>query len=79
MVNEHCKRCRYYLGHDLGTCRRFPVYQTRSQNEWCGEFAVAKPLPEPDSGVFSHVTRELIDLPVLSESPKKKGRPKKNV
>jgi hypothetical protein len=24
----------------LGQCRRFPVYQNRHANEWCGEYTI---------------------------------------
>jgi hypothetical protein len=62
MADDNCKVCRFYIGQDLGSCRRYPDYKTRSQNEWCGEFArkisvgnaVAESLPEANAlGVFS--------------------------
>ena len=67
MATEHCKDCKNYSDTNsiLGLCRRFPTYQNRSPQEWCGEFsskAVAELTPEP-SGDF---------LP-----KKKMGRPKK--
>jgi hypothetical protein len=53
----------------------------RHENELCGEFAekaVAKPLPDSDeSGVFLHMERQLLELPVLEDPPKRRGRPKK--
>jgi len=35
-----CFNCKYFLGNDLGSCRRFPTYQNRHANEWCGEWAM---------------------------------------
>ena len=40
MVTVNCKSCRHFLDTEvLGQCRRFPVYQNRHANEYCGEFA----------------------------------------
>jgi len=44
MTDSNCRLCRYFdlqSNQTLGQCRRYPVYQNRHQNEWCGEF-VAK-------------------------------------
>jgi hypothetical protein len=72
MAGNNCKACLYYLGHDLGSCRRFPAYVTRSQNEWCGEFAEAC-LPEVKPlGVFSSMGMDEPKLPTV-----KRGRPRK--
>ena len=72
MAKDNCKSCLYYFGQDMGSCRRFPAYVTRSQNEWCGEFAEAN-LPEvKPSGVFSSMG---LDEPTIP-SPKR-GRPRK--
>jgi hypothetical protein len=72
MAVENCKACLYYLGHDLGSCRRFPTYQTRSQNEWCGEFA-EKAISSPTGGAF--LALPVVDVPQVS---KPRGRPRKN-
>ena len=80
MAENNCKTCVYFMGSNLGSCRRFPTYQNRHENEWCGEFAkslqaVAKTSPEScDSGVFSTMSRKLIELPVVA-SPKRGRRP----
>ena len=54
-------------GHNVGTCRRFPLYQNRSPNEVCGEFSqsvVAVEIsPVLEAGAFL---------------PKKRGRPAKH-
>ena len=66
---DNCKSCKHYLDvmQNLGTCRRFPIYQNRSPSEVCGEFfgkAVAEVSPTT-VGDF------------LPEMPKKRGRPPK--
>jgi hypothetical protein len=43
--------CDHFVdsGQTVGTCRRFPIYQSRSPNERCGEFApvlYGDPMPE---------------------------------
>lgn len=51
MLAKNCKACDYFVdsSHSLGTCRRYPTFQTRSLNDWCGEFApVAYSEPVPD-------------------------------
>ena len=50
MVVENCRVCKHFLDvmQNVGTCRRFPIYQNRSPNEVCGEFfgkAVAEVAP----------------------------------
>jgi len=50
MVAENCRVCKHFLDvmQNVGTCRRYPVYQNRSPNEVCGEFfgkAVAEVAP----------------------------------
>ena len=40
MVDRNCKSCRHFLNTEvLGQCRRYPTYQNRHANEYCGEFA----------------------------------------
>jgi len=67
MVAEYCRDCKNYFDNNsiLGLCRRFPTYQNRSPQEWCGEFsskAVAE-LPPENTGDFL--------------KPKRMGRPPK--
>ena len=69
MVVENCRGCKHFLDvmQNVGTCRRFPIYQNRSPSEVCGEFfgkAVAEVSPTT-VGDF------------LPEMPKKRGRPPK--
>jgi hypothetical protein len=70
MAVEYCRDCKNYLDTNsiLGLCRRFPLYQNRSPQEWCGEFssnAVAELTPER-SGDF-----------LLDPVKKRMGRPRK--
>ena len=40
MPETNCKSCRHFLNTEvLGQCRRYPTYQNRHANEYCGEFA----------------------------------------
>jgi hypothetical protein len=69
---ESCKICKHFLdsGHNVGTCRRYPIFQNRSPNEVCGEFfaklvaivPTEDVTPVPEAGAFL---------------PKKRGRPAK--
>lgn len=67
MSNRDCKACDYFVdsGHSIGTCRRYPQFQTRSPNEWCGEFS---PVP------YAEPVPEMLALPVreMEEKPKRK-------
>ena len=44
---NYCKDCKHYFDTNsiLGLCRRFPLYQNRSPQEWCGEF-LTKEVPQ---------------------------------
>lgn len=67
MSARDCKSCDYFVdsGHSIGTCRRYPQFQTRSPNEWCGEFS---PVP------YAEPVPEMLALPVreMEEKPKRK-------
>ena len=40
MPETNCKSCRHFLNTEvLGQCRRYPTYQNRHANEYCGEYA----------------------------------------
>lgn len=73
MANS-CKICKHFLdvGHNVGTCRRFPQYQNRSLNELCGEFA-EKAISPSTGGAF--LALPVVDVPQID---KKRGRPRKN-
>ena len=85
MAEKNCKSCDHFAdsGHAVGTCRRFPQYQTRSPYERCGEFV---PLGYMDA------KPEMLALPVAEiqqtvnvppneaeVAVKRRGRPKKGV
>ena len=67
MSVKHCKACDHFVdsGQAIGTCRRYPLYQTRSPHEWCGEFT---PIP------YAEPVPEMLALPVIDmpEKPKRK-------
>jgi len=71
MVVRNCKSCDYFVdtGHPVGTCQRFPQYQSRSPNERCGEFLA---IP------YAEAKPEMLALPVRDMTePKRRGRPPK--
>lgn len=73
MLVKNCKACDHYLdsGHNIGTCRRYPTFQSRSPNERCGEF-----MPVP----YADAVPDMLALPVremTEDKPKRKGRPPK--
>jgi len=55
----------------MGQCRRYPTYQNRHQNEWCGEFVVKN---EQFASMVEVLTQQ-----VTTEEPKRRGRPRHNV
>jgi hypothetical protein len=66
---ESCKICKYFLdsGHNVGTCRRYPIFQNRSPNEVCGEFFI---------NVVAVESSPILEVGAFS--PKKRGRPAKD-
>jgi hypothetical protein len=72
MDTEDCNSCHYFKGGDaLGQCRRFPTYQNRHKNEWCGEYTMN------NDCVTSMVN--VLTNQVNTEEPKRRGRPRHNV
>lgn len=63
MSARDCKSCDYFVdsGHSIGTCRRYPQFQTRSPNEWCGEFSPV-PYAEPVPEMLALPVREMTEL-----------------
>ena len=57
-MDKSCKACDHFqdIGHSLGICRRYPVYQNRGPNERCGEFT---PIP------YANPVPEMLALPVM--------------
>jgi hypothetical protein len=68
---ESCKICKHFVdsGHNVGTCRRYPLFQNRSPNEVCGEFF---------TNVVAVESSPILEVGAFSEPPKKRGRPAKD-
>ena len=80
MADVNCRSCRFYWqnGNVLGSCRRFPEYQHKSENEWCGEFAskmMALPVIDPPQ-IDTKIEIKLPENDATVEV-KRRGRPKK--
>ena len=75
MAIDNCSACKFFMdiGGPIGTCRRFPTFQNRSSQEWCGEF-VAKTPQYVELPV--HEMREYVEPEVVQ---KRRGRPPKGV
>jgi hypothetical protein len=75
---KSCKTCDHFVdsGQAIGTCRRYPLYQTRSPHEWCGEFTpvpYAEPVPEMLALPVREMKTETTGfLKVVEERPKRK-------
>ena len=79
MAETNCSCCRYFhvgFGDRIGVCRRYPSFQNRSMNEWCGEF-VPKMVELPVVEV--NIDKVHVDLPenTATVEVKRRGRPKK--
>jgi hypothetical protein len=75
-IKEHkdtCNLCRFFsFGERMGICKRYPVVQNKSNEDWCGEWQPLK------NHVIEAITTGLT-FTVHEEQPKKKpGRPKKS-
>ena len=70
MVVKNCKLCDHFLdsGHNMGLCRRYPTYQSRSPNERCGEFT-SVPYADPVPDMLALPVREMTE-----EVPKAKRK-----
>lgn len=81
MADLNCNSCQYFhvgFGDRIGVCRRFPAYQNRSMNEWCGEFTpkmIALPVIDPPQTD----TKIQVELPenTATVEVKRRGRPAK--
>ena len=71
--NDTCNLCRFFsFGERMGVCKRFPIAQNKSHEDWCGEWQPLK------NHVIEAITTGLT-FTVHEELPKKKpGRPKKS-
>ena len=69
---ETCNSCIFFsLGERMGSCKRFPQTVNKSNDDWCGEWELTESLA-------LDIMVQLMTEPVLlSETPKKRGRPAK--
>ena len=85
MTKSDCSSCRFFIQNptlNIGSCRRYPVYQNRHGSEWCGEHALAHyDLPDTIENLVANaeLEEELAKIPVVTiEKQKNKGnRPRK--
>jgi len=78
MTKSDCKGCRYFdlqQNQTLGACRRYPTYQNRHQNEWCGEFVAKITSGVGPSEDFLYKEMALPVEPIVPEI--RRGRPPK--
>jgi hypothetical protein len=88
-ANSTCNQCKFFhssFGDRLGVCRRFPVYQNRSEMEWCGEFKthmVALPVVEGRKieftvtpATYSDPEAKEAEIEITQTELKRRGRPK---
>jgi len=72
-IKEHkdtCNLCRFFsFGERMGICKRYPVVQNKSNDDWCGEWQPIK------NQVIEAITSGL--TVTFVEEPKKRGRPTK--
>jgi hypothetical protein len=73
MTVANCSSCRFFndIGGPIGLCRRFPLFQNKSKNDWCGEFATV--VKEQQTEITMQVEGE------SEVKVRKPGRPKKEV
>ena len=71
-----CKDCTYFAlnnSSDIAPCRRYPSYQNRHKNEWCGEFSpIMLELP-----VVSLPMLDVEQDKQIEQTRNKGGRPRK--
>ena len=70
-ISDVCGTCRYYHhpdGGQTGSCRRYPVYQLRHENAWCGEYAVFRAM----------ALEVVVSYPAEPTIKRGRGRPFKN-
>ena len=71
--NDRCNSCRFFSAEDrLGLCKRFPSYQNRSNQDWCGEYRLE------ESDALETMVQFIVEPVVDSEPKKQRGRPKKS-
>ena len=69
MADVNCNSCVFFVDHQImGQCRRFPLFQNRHKNEWCGEH-------KAQIVVTMTITEDKVTA--TEAEPKKRGRPPK--
>ncbi len=66
-----CNECKYWIDQGyMGSCKRYPVTETKAAQDWCGEYVAKTVLTLP---VIT--TEELVEaFPTIRKKP---GRPPK--
>jgi hypothetical protein len=74
-----CGNCKHFsdTNNIMGSCIRYPTYQNRHANDYCGEYSQSSTFGALDN-IVQEVTKESIQTEVAAMKPKA-GRPKKNV
>lgn len=70
LISEVCGSCKFFQSPDNadhGHCRRYPIYQMKSKNAWCGEYAI--------HWQYQSLERQVEPKPDIK---RKRGRPFKN-
>jgi hypothetical protein len=69
---DTCNSCRFFsVGERMGSCKRFPLSQNKSNDDWCGEWSLTESL------ALDLMVQQMTEPVLLSETPKKRGRPLK--
>ncbi|CAB5212809.1 hypothetical protein UFOVP192_59 [uncultured Caudovirales phage] len=69
---DTCNSCRFFsVGDRMGICKRYPTAVNKSNEDWCGEWELA------DSVALDLMVQQMTEPVLLSETPKKRGRPSK--
>lgn len=74
-IKEHkdtCNLCRFFsFGERMGICKRFPIVQNKSNDDWCGEWQLTESL------ALEQIVQMMTEPVLISEPKKKPGRPRK--
>jgi hypothetical protein len=68
---DTCNLCKFFsFGERMGVCKRYPVVQNKSNDDWCGEWQPIK--NQVIDSMVSGIEFKFV------EPEKKRGRPKKS-
>jgi hypothetical protein len=69
---DSCNTCLFFVvGERMGICKRFPTAVNKSNDDWCGEWELT------ESMALDLMVQQMTEPVLLSETPKKRGRPAK--